>query len=191
MFGFGTSEKRPLADVKSAEHWLASLPANDPLAMHAEVVAQLRAAVATPAPQAALRQSGLEAIFRVDTRTAVLRRMLTSQYIEHANRSSRIENQLWQALFDLTQAFLLCYQAFGREIAQNPRPRREMPAVPLRAVDPGAVGGIARAVHAGLRAADRAAAGGSRRRRTGDDDRAGIPRHRDPAADEHGQPVGA
>jgi hypothetical protein len=121
MFGFGTSEKRPLADVKSAEHWLASLPANDPLAMHAEVVAQLRAAVATPAPQAALRQSGLEAIFRVDTRTAVLRRMLTSQYIEHANRSSRIENQLWQALFDLTQAFLLCYQAFGREIAQNPR----------------------------------------------------------------------
>jgi cyclic-di-GMP-binding protein len=121
MFGFGTSEKKPLADIKSAETWLATLPSNDPLAMHAEVVAQLRSAAAPPAPQAALRQSGLEAIFRVDTRTAGLRGVLTSQYIEHAIRSSRIENQLWQALFDLSQGFLQCYQAYGREIAQNPR----------------------------------------------------------------------
>ena len=116
MFGFGINEKKPLSDVRSAEHWLASLPAKDPLAMNAEVVAQLEKAAA-PSSQRSPR--GLEAVFRVDTHTAGLRRTLTSQYIEHASRSSRIEDQLWQALFDQTQAFLQCYQAFASEIAQN------------------------------------------------------------------------
>lgn len=114
MFGLGRTAKDPLADAKAAERWLASFPAADPLALHGSLLSELgrvadRAARRTPAQ--------LEAVFALDARTCELRRTLTSQYIEHANRSSKIENQLWSALFDLTQAFLLAYQAFNREIS--------------------------------------------------------------------------
>jgi len=116
MLGFGKNSKEPLADAKSAERWFASFPANDPLAAHGELLGELgrmaeRAARRTPAQ--------LEAIFRVDARAKGLRRALTAQYIEHANRSSKIENQLWQAMFDLAQGFLLCYQAFAREVSDH------------------------------------------------------------------------
>jgi hypothetical protein len=113
MFRFGKSPKDPLVDAKSAERWLDALPATDPLAMHSAVLAELgrlteRDAKRTPA--------GLEAVFHVDRRMNAVRETLTSQYLEHANRSSRVESQLWQALFDLAQRFLLCYQAFAREL---------------------------------------------------------------------------
>lgn len=113
MFGFGKTLKDPLADAKSAERWLASFPPGDPLAVHGELLSELsrvteRNARRTPAQ--------LEAAFALDAGTEALRRTLTTQYIEHASRSSKVENQLWAALFDLTQAFLLAYQAFGREV---------------------------------------------------------------------------
>jgi hypothetical protein len=115
MFGFGKS-KDPLADVKSAERWLAGFPGNDPLALHAELLNALgrigeRTTKRTPAM--------LDAVFYADAHTETLREALTTQYIEHASRSSKLENQLWSALFDLTQAFLLAYQSFSREIADH------------------------------------------------------------------------
>jgi hypothetical protein len=113
MFGFGKSTKEPLAERKSVERWVASFPANDPLGAHAAILTELgtladRTTTRTP-PR-------LEAVFHLDAHCETLRRSLTTQYLEHGNRSTRVENQLWQALFDLTQGFLLCYQAFGREI---------------------------------------------------------------------------
>ena len=116
MFGFGKTTKDPLADAKSAERWLAAFPAGDPLALHAAIVTELgrvadRATRRTPVL--------LEAVFALDARSSELRRSLTTQYVEHASRSSRIENQLWSALFDLTQAFLLAYQACGREVSAH------------------------------------------------------------------------
>ena len=56
--------------------------------------------------------------------------MLTAQYLEHGNRSTRVESQLWQALFDLTQGFLLCYQAFEREISQHSQNNRWQALLP-------------------------------------------------------------
>ena len=114
MFGFGKTTKDPLADAKSAERWLASFPAGDPLAVHGELLSELarlsvRDARRTPAE--------LEAVFALDAGTAELRRTLSAQYIEHGNRSSKIENQLWSSLFDLTQAFLVAYQSFMREVS--------------------------------------------------------------------------
>ena len=41
MFGFGKTNRDPLADFRSAEKWLASFPVADPLALHAEVIAEL------------------------------------------------------------------------------------------------------------------------------------------------------
>jgi hypothetical protein len=116
MFGFGKTIKEPLADAKTAERWLASFPANDPLAIHGAVLVGL----GRLAERDAKRTPGrLEAVFCVDRFTDPLRKNLTAQYLEHSNRSTRVENQLWQALFDLTQGFLLCYQAFAREVADH------------------------------------------------------------------------
>jgi len=63
-------------------------------------------------------------VFYLDVQTEALRKSLTAQYLEHGNRSTRVESQLWQALFDLTQGFLLCYQAFDREINRYPQNNR-------------------------------------------------------------------
>ena len=118
MFRFGKTPKDPLADPKTAERWLASFPASDPLAVHSGLLVQLGALTERDARRAPAR---LEAVFHLDVQTETLRRSLTAQYLEHGNRSTRVESQLWQALFDLTQGFLLCYQAFEREISQYPQ----------------------------------------------------------------------
>ena len=116
MFGFGNSRKDPLADVRSAERWLATdLPA-DALALHEALLAQL-ARVA--APGAKLSPRRLAALFVVDTYAQRLFKSLTAQYVEHANRSAKIERQIWSALFDLTHAFLSAYQVYGRVAYEN------------------------------------------------------------------------
>ncbi len=116
MFGIGKDSRDPLADAKAAERWYASLPGNDPVAIEHDVLAELARVAernARRTPQA------LEAVFRIDLETRSLRRTLCAQYLEHASRSSRIEGQLWQALFDLTQGFLACYAAFGGEVSAH------------------------------------------------------------------------
>jgi len=118
MFRFGKAPKDPLADAKTAERWLASFPASDPLAVHSALLVELGALTERDARRAPAR---LEAVFHLDVQTEALRKSLTAQYLEHGNRSTRVESQLWQALFDLTQGFLLCYQAFAREISQYPQ----------------------------------------------------------------------
>ncbi|HEX4883144.1 MAG TPA: hypothetical protein VFX05_03325 [Casimicrobiaceae bacterium] len=116
MFGFGKITRDPLSDARTAKRWLESLPAQDPLAIHAALLTEL-GRVADRTTKRAPAQ--LEAVFALDAHTADVRRTLAAQYIEHASRSSRIENQLWSALFDLTQGFLLAYQAFARDVEAN------------------------------------------------------------------------
>jgi hypothetical protein len=116
MFRFGKTPKDPLADGKAAARWLEEFPANDALVMHSAVLTELgrlteREAKRTPAK--------LEAVFHVDAHTDALRKMLTAQYLDHGTRSTRVESQLWQALFDLAQGLLLCYQAFAREVSDH------------------------------------------------------------------------
>ncbi|HEV7414129.1 MAG TPA: hypothetical protein VGP14_10765, partial [Casimicrobiaceae bacterium] len=134
MFGFGKSIKDPLADAKTAERWLSTFPANDPLAAHSAILTELGALSERNAHRAPAR---LEAVFRLDVQSEALRRTLTSQYHEHGTRSSRVESQLWQAMFDLTQGFLLCYQAFAREVsdhAQSNRWRAPLPELIARQI---------------------------------------------------------
>jgi hypothetical protein len=116
MFRFHKKPLGPFDDAPSVQRWIASLPVNDPLAVQRELLLELnrlaeRTARRTP--------SGLAAVFIVDTKTNRVVRTLMAQYSEHANRSSKIENQLWHALFDVTQGFQTCYAAFAREIADH------------------------------------------------------------------------
>jgi cyclic-di-GMP-binding protein len=126
MFRFGRSSKEPLSDVRSAERWLSTLPGDDTLAVHSDVIAQLDRV----AGHTTRTSNGLRAIFHVDAQTGAQRRALISQYVEHANRSSRIENQLWTALFGLTQSFLATYQSYAREIADRPQSARWQELMP-------------------------------------------------------------
>jgi len=116
MFSFGKTSRDPLADAKAVGRWAATFPVGDPLAMHGEVLAELGRIAERNARRTPAR---LEAVFELDAQCVPLREALTAQYIEHANRSSKIEHQLWSALFDLTQAFLLAYQAFSRDVAEH------------------------------------------------------------------------
>jgi hypothetical protein len=127
MFRFGRSTKDPLADVKAAERWLSTLPGADTLALHSDVIAQLERAAGQTTGRTPHR---LRAVFHVDAETSAQRRALIAQYIDHANRSSKIENQLWTALFGLTQSFLHTYQSFAREIAERPQNRRWQELLP-------------------------------------------------------------
>jgi hypothetical protein len=133
MFSFRKSSD-PLADARSAGRWVASFPVADPLAVHGQVLAELARAAERNAKRTPAR---LAAIFELDARCAALRAALAAQYIEHANRSSKIEHQLWSALFDLSQAFLLAYQAYAREMparAQVARWRDLLPELVCRQV---------------------------------------------------------
>jgi hypothetical protein len=116
MLGFGKSAKDPLADRKAVERWLASFPANDSLGTQAAVLTELRA---TAERHVTRTPAQLEAVFHLDALSEPIRRSLTAQYLEHGPRSARVEGQLWQALFDLTQALLLCYQAFARDVTSH------------------------------------------------------------------------
>jgi cyclic-di-GMP-binding protein len=127
MFGFGRSTKDPLAEKKSVERWLASLPTTDPLSTHAAILTELGALAERTSPRSPAR---LDAVFHLDALSEPLRRSMTAQYLEHGNRSTRVENQLWQALFDHTQAFLLCYQAFGRDFSTRSQSNRWQSLLP-------------------------------------------------------------
>lgn len=116
MFGFGKNDKDPLADTRAAERWLAAFPANDPLALQTELIGVLGADAESDARRTPQR---LETIMHVDQLAAGVRKNLTNQYIEHATRSTRIEGQLWSALFDTTQAFLVAYHAYAREMSHH------------------------------------------------------------------------
>ena len=121
MLRFRPDSPDPLKDARSAERWLASLPSNDPLAAQRALVPEVhklasRSARRTP--------SILEAVFVADTHANSIVRNLTAQYVEHSARSPKLEEQLWQALDALAQAFEACYAAFAREIS-DPVPRNK------------------------------------------------------------------
>lgn len=134
MFGFSRTVRDPLADAKSAERWFAAQPAGDPLAAHAELISALGAVAGRNSSRT---PSTLDAVLRADALAQPIRDALTAQYIEHASRSSRIEHQLWSAMFDLSQAFLVAYGAFSRDLSENAgngRWQAELPSLVWRQV---------------------------------------------------------
>src|SRR5437764_3081799 len=116
MFGLRKSLKDPLADVRTADRWISGFSTSDPLAVHAVVLGELGKLSDRNARRTHLQ---LAAVFRLDDHADSLRRTLTLQYLEQDNRSSRVESQLWQSLFDLSQAFLVCYRAFSQDLDKH------------------------------------------------------------------------
>ena len=95
MFGFLKSRKDPLADVRSAERWFSTPSTADALTTKQGLIEELGRITA---PAAKLTPRRLSALFVIDAHAEHLFRSLTAQYVDHANRSAKIERQLWSAL---------------------------------------------------------------------------------------------
>ena len=112
MFAFLTPGVRggadPMASAKSAAAWLADLPSLDIVARQQLVLRAFDAIRQSPRPFDAAR---VQALLHVDAALGGDRRKLFKQYVETLDSTPKVAERVWQASFDLAQAFIGAYQA--------------------------------------------------------------------------------
>jgi cyclic-di-GMP-binding protein len=138
MFGFLTPQAKeaadPLQNAKSAAAWLRQLPALDVVGRQQHVIRALDELRKT---QRAIDGNRVAAIEFVDAALGADRRQLIKQYIENAEASPKLADRIWQALWEMSQAFMLSYQqALESAVAQadNGRSRASLPLLFIRLV---------------------------------------------------------
>ena len=97
----------PLQNAKSAAAWLRQLPALDVVGRQQHVI---RALDLIRKGQGAVDLNRIAAIEFVDAALGADRRQLIKQYIENAETSPKLADRIWQALWEMSQAFTLIYQ---------------------------------------------------------------------------------
>jgi len=110
MLGFLTPQINvadPLQNAKSAAAWLRELPALDVIGRQQHVVRALEAS----RKSATMDLHRVGAIQFVDAALGADRRQLIKQYIENAETSPKLADRIWQALWEMSQAFMLAYQS--------------------------------------------------------------------------------
>jgi hypothetical protein len=138
MFGFLTPQGRettdPLQNAKTAAAWLRQLPALDVIGRQQHVIGALDAMRKT---QRNIDLSRVGAIEFVDAALGSDRRQLIKQYIENAEASPKLAERIWQALWEMSQAFMLAYQSALEDAvtqADNARWRAALPLLFVRLV---------------------------------------------------------
>lgn len=138
MFGFLTSEGRalddPLQSSKAAAAWLRQLPALDVIGRQQHVI---RALDAFRAAQRPIDLNRINAVEFVDAALGADRRQLIKQYIENIENSPKLADRIWQALWEMSQAFTLAYQKVLESAlpqAANARWRAVLPLLFVRFV---------------------------------------------------------
>ncbi len=138
MFGFLTPQGResidPLQNPKTAATWLRQLPALDVIGRQQHVIRVLDAMRNT---QRDIDLNRIGAIEFVDAALGSDRRQLIKQYIENAEASPKLAERIWQALWEMSQAFMLSYQAALEGAvtqADNARWRAALPLLFVRLV---------------------------------------------------------
>jgi len=120
MFAFLTPHTKesadPLQNVKAAASWLQQLPALDVIARLEHVVDALDG---MRKAQPGFDLNRVSAIELVDATLGADRRQLLKQYIENADSAPKLAARIWQALWELSQAFTLGYQ--GALVAAIPQ----------------------------------------------------------------------
>src|SRR5271169_1009484 len=111
MFGFLTPQGKesadPLQNAKSAAAWLRQLPALDVIGRQQHVI---RALETMRKGQYAFDLNRVAAVEFVDAALGADRRQLIKQYIENVENSPKLADRIWQALWEMSQAFTLAYQ---------------------------------------------------------------------------------
>jgi hypothetical protein len=96
----------PLRNRRTADRWIASLPAVDPLATRKKVLE-----VVGPFIRGAdVRPSRIEALLKVDACVDTLVEELTRHYTAVYDKDTEVELRSWQAVFDVIKAFVSAYQ---------------------------------------------------------------------------------
>jgi hypothetical protein len=116
VLGFLTPQANvadPLQSAKSAAAWLRQLPALDVIGRQQHVIHALDA---MRKAQLAIDLNRVGAIQFVDAALGADRRQLIKQYIENAESSPKLADRIWQALWEMSQAFTRVYQV-GLETA--------------------------------------------------------------------------
>jgi cyclic-di-GMP-binding protein len=138
MFGFLTPQGResadPLQNAKSAAVWLRQLPTLDVIGRQQHVI---RALDTMRNSQRDIDLNRVGAIEFVDAALGSDRRQLIKQYIENAEASPKLAERIWQALWEMSQAFMLAYQAALEGAvtqADNARWRAALPLLFVRLV---------------------------------------------------------
>jgi hypothetical protein len=109
MLGFLTPQTNvadPLQNAKSAAAWLRELPALDVIGRQQHVVRALESS----RKGATMDLHRVGAVQFVDAALGADRRQLIKQYIENAEMSPKLADRIWQALWEMSQAFMLTYQ---------------------------------------------------------------------------------
>jgi cyclic-di-GMP-binding protein len=138
MFGFLTPQGResadPLQNAKTAAAWLRQLPALDVIGRQQHVIRALDAMRKT---QRDIDLNRVGAIEFIDAALGSDRRQLIKQYIENAEAAPKLAERIWQALWEMSQAFMLAYQAAlegAVSQADNARWRAALPLLFVRLV---------------------------------------------------------
>ena len=124
----GKDNSDPLLNAKTAAAWLRELPALDVIGRQQQVTEALDA---MRKAQRDIDISRVNAIQFVDAALGADRRQLIKQYVENADGSPKLAERIWQALWELSQAFMLTYQAaLESALRQSPNARWK-PLLPL------------------------------------------------------------
>src|SRR5258708_4118708 len=110
MLGFLTPQTNaadPLQNAKSAAAWLRQLPALDVIGRQQHII---RALDGMRKGQFGMDLNRVGAIQFIDAALGADRRQLIKQYIENVEGSPKLADRIWQALWEMSQAFMLVYQ---------------------------------------------------------------------------------
>jgi len=138
MFGFLSPQTKdsadPLQNAKSAAAWLRQLPALDVIGRQQHVIQALDT---MRKAQRVIDLNRVAGIQFVDAALGADRRQLIKQYIENVDNSPKLADRIWQALWEMSQAFMLSYQtaldaAAGQ--AENARWRASLPLLFVRLI---------------------------------------------------------
>ena len=138
MLGFLTPQAKdagdPLQNAKSAAAWLRQLPALDVIGRQQHVIQALDM---IRKAQRAIDPNRIAGIQFIDAALGADRRQLIKQYIENVDNSPKLADRIWQALWEMSQSFMLAYQmALEAAVAQreNARWRSALPLLFVRLV---------------------------------------------------------
>jgi hypothetical protein len=131
MFEFLTAGKDttdPLVSAKAVSVWLRQLPALDVNGRQQHVMKAFDAMRQSRKPVDPVR---LQAVQFLDAALGADRRQLIKQYVENAETGPKLAERLWQAIYELTQGFMLAYQGALEAALSQPANARWKPLVPF------------------------------------------------------------
>jgi hypothetical protein len=108
--------------------WLRQLPALDVIGRQQHVMKAFETMRQSRRP---IDPARVQALQFLDAALGADRRQLIKQYVENAETGPKLADRLWQAIYELSQGFMLAYQGALEEALTQPNNARWKPLVPF------------------------------------------------------------